>query len=521
MKNVIDFIENNKYTIIGHLVFLTSLAFAVIYDRERVFITNPAGQLTQMICTGRSFISYGRYSMTIAHLLPLLLIWTKCPLYMVVAGYSVSFILLGYVIFIIAVHFFKNKESGIVIASAVLLEYHIFFHAVAETVQMIYFCTLLIAWLKYTPKTTRISNILLYYIGLIAIIFLCVNIHPSAIFPIAFIICYDFIDRRLIINKKLIVSSIAFIGFEILKSFTFTDKYETKFFDFDSIITSVSNFCNIDIFQKFIDYTFFQIPLLYFVPMLLFILCVIFYAKEKQWVKLCFIICFNIAFMFVNVLIYSTDGYCFGTFERMFMPLIIFTMLPFANDVLPCLTRRQENMFAGIWSLFIVFSFIGINHVSEVYTKRLHEVEKVIKVAQTENKHKLFIKHTPTTEKLLGVWYPDDVPYVTGLLSALNGPENAVTIYFDRQIYHIKPCYRQKCGNTYCYIYNPNYVNDIILTNIGKTICGDPIIIGQNSNDLNPNYFIIPEEPYCEIKYKNGEYFIEDDSLHNNFNNLK
>ena len=314
--------------------------------------------------------------MTIAHLLPLILIWSNAPLHCVVLGYSLSFILLGYIIYIIAVYALKNKVAGIVIASAVLLEYHIFFHAVAETVQMIYFCTLLIAWLKYTPKTTRISNILLYYIGLIAIVFLCVNIHPEAIFPIAFIICYDLIDRGLKINRKLIVSFIAFVVFEILKSFTFTDKYETKFFDFDSIITSVSNFFNIDIFQKLIDYTFFQIPLLYLVPMLLFILCVIFYAKEKQWIKLCFIICFNIAFMFVNVLIYSTDGYCFGTFERMFMPLIIFTMLPFANDVLPCLTRRQENMFAGIWLLFIVFSFIGINHVSEVYTKRLQEVEQ-------------------------------------------------------------------------------------------------------------------------------------------------
>ena len=506
MKNVIDFIVNNKYTIIGHLVFVVLLIFAAIYDKERVFITDPAGQLSQMICTGKNFISFGRVSMTIAHLLPLILIWSNAPLHCVVLGYSLSFILLGYIIYIIAVYALKNKVAGIVIASAVLLEYHIFFHAVAETVQMIYFCTLLIAWLKYTPKTTRISNILLYYIGLIAIVFLCVNIHPEAIFPIAFIICYDLIDRGLKINRKLIVSFIAFVVFEILKSFTFTDKYETKFFDFDSIITSVSNFFNIDIFQKLIDYTFFQIPLLYLVPMLLFILCVIFYAKEKQWIKLCFIICFNIAFMFVNVLIYSTDGYCFGTFERMFMPLIIFTMLPFANDVLPCLTRRQENMFAGIWLLFIVFSFIGINHVSEVYTKRLQEVEKVIKVAHAENKHKLLIKHTPTTEKLLSVWNHDDVPYVTALLSALDGAHSTVTMYFDETIYHEKPCYEQKCNDSISYIYNPNLLDDIIHTDMGEKIRG------ITPKELNPKYFVIPEESYCELKYQNGEYFIDNSS---------
>jgi hypothetical protein len=498
MKNVIDFIENNKYTIIGHLVFMSLLLLAIIYAKERVFITDPACQLAYMINTEECFISYGRYSMAIAHLIPLLLIWTKCPLYMVIAGYSVSFILLGYAIFIIAVHFLKNNVAGILIASAVLLEYHIFFHAVAETVQMIYFCTLLIAWLKYSPQASKYANIL-YYIGLIAIVFLCVNIHPSAIFPIAFIICYNFIDRGLKINRKLIVSSIAFFIFEILKSFTFTDKYETKFFDFDSIITSVSNFFNIDIFQKFIEYTFFQIPLLYFVPMLLFILCVIFYAKEKQWIKLCFIICFNIAFMFVNVLIYSTDGYCFGTFERMFMPLIIFTMLPFANDVLPCLTRRQENMVAGIWSLFIVFSFVGINHVSEVYTKRLQEVEKVIKVANAENKHKLFIKNTRPANKLLSAWGTHDICFVSTLQSALVGPDKTITLYME-------PCYDYKQD---CII----DVSDLIITLDKKKLF--------YKNKLNPNYFIIPEVPYCEIKYKNGEYFIEDDSLHNNFNNLK
>lgn len=502
MKDIISLISSNKYTIIGHLVFITLVIFAIIYDKERVFITDPAGQLTSMINTGNNFISFGRYSMTIAHLLPLMLIWIGVPLKFVVLGYSVSFILLGYIIFIISVHVLKSKVAGIVIASTVFLEYHIFFHAVAETVQMIYFCTLLIAWQTHTHQIAKRSNVF-YDIVLIIIVFLCVNIHPEAIFPIAFIICYNFIDSGLKINRRLIVSSIAFVVFEILKSFTFTDKYETKFFNFDSIIASVSNFFNIHIFQKFIDYTFFQIPLLYLVPMLLFILCVIFYAKERQWMKLCFIICFNIAFLFVNVLIYSTDGYCFGTFERMFMPLIIFTMLPFANDVLPRLTHRQENLFAGIWSLFLIFSFVGINHVSEIYTKRLQEVEKVIKVAHTKNKHKLFIKHDCSTEKL-NVWNSDDLCCVSMLLSALDGSKETTTLYFDETIYHEKPCYKYEAGNTTYYIYNPQNMSDIIMTtDNGHTL------LGYKIKQINPNYFIIPEEPYCEIKYRNGEYFIE------------
>lgn len=500
MKNVIDFIENNKYTIIGHLVFLTSLAFAVIYDRERVFITDPAGQLTQMICTGRSFISFGRVSMTIAHLLPLILIWANAPLHSIVLGYSLSFILLGYIIYIIAVHVLKNKAAGIVIVSAVLLEYHIFFHAVAETVQMMYFCTLLIAWLKHSSQTNKMSTVL-YYIGLIIIVFLCVNIHPAAIFPTAFIICYDFIDKSMKIDKKLIVCSIAFVAFEILKSFIITEKYETNFFDFDNMMDAASNFLSLCIFQKFIAYTFFQVPLLYFIPMILLLFCVLFYAKKRLWIKLAFIIVSNLAFLFVNILIYSTaDGYNIGTFERMFMPLIIFTMLPFANDVLPSLNKKQETIFVGMFSMSLLFSFIGISHVSNVYTSRLQEMEKIIKVAHAENKHKLFIKHTPTTEKLLSVWTGGvyDVPKVSVLLSAIDGPENTVTMYFDEPNYHEKPSYmlRQEC-----YTYNPNHTNDIIFTD---TEC--EFIWAQNN--FNSKYFNIPEEQYCEIKYQNGEYYI-------------
>lgn len=131
-------------------------------------------------------------------------------------------------------------------------------------------------------------------------------------------------------------------------------------------------------------------------------------------------------------------------------------------------------------------------------------MEKIIKVAHAENKHKLFIKHTPTTEKLLSVWSGGvyDVPKVSALLSAIDGSENTVTMYFDESVYHEKPCYRLKQG---CYIYNPNRVDDIIMTD---NECESIWVV--NSNFLNSNYFNSPDEPYCEIKYKNEEYYIVD-----------
>ena len=179
-------------------------------------------------------------------------------------------------------------------------------------------------------------------------------------------------------------------------------------------------------------------------------------------------------------------------------------MLPFANDVLPCLNRKQETIFVGMFSLSLLFSFIGINHVSNVYTTRLQEMEKVIKVAHTENKHKLFIKHTLTTEKLLSVWGYDDLPYVSALLSALDGPEKTVTLYFDEPLYHEKPCYEYKIDGKVLQIYNPNKASDIITTDMGHTIRA------YKTNLLNSNYFHLLEEHYCEIKYKNGEYYIDD-----------
>lgn len=343
----------------------------------------------------------------------------------------------------------------------------------------------------------------LYYLGLIIIVFLCVTIHPAAIFPVAFIICYHFIDMGLKIDKKLIVSFVAFVTFEILMAFSYTARYEANYFDFDNTMAAIWDFLNLCIFQKFIAYTFFQVPLLYFIPMILFLFCVLFYAKKRHWIKLAFITVSFLAFLFVNILMYSTaDGYNFGTFERMFMPLIIFTMLPFANDVLPSLSRKQETIFVGMFSLSLLFSFIGISHISNVYTSRLQEMEKIIKVAHAENKHKLFIKHTPTTEKLLSVWTGGvyDVPKVSVLLSAIDGPKNTVTMYFDEPNYHEKPSYMLRQG---CYTYNPNHTNDIIFTD---TEC--EYIWAQNN--FNSKYFIIPEEQYCEIKYKNGEYYIVD-----------
>ena len=425
MKDIKSFISDNKYTIIGHIVFITLLLFAIIYDKERTFIVDNSYMLHYIINCKNCAISFDRYSMAFANLLPLMLVWTDAPLNMVILGYSISFILLGYIIFILVVHVMKNKVAGIVITSVVLVEYHIFFFAVSETVQMIYFCALLIAWLHIGPKQDKLSNIF-YHITLIGITFLCVNIHPSAIFPIAFIIGYRFIDNNLKIDKKIAIVSIAFVVFEILKSFTYTSDYESKYFDYNILLQSIPNF--IDLLTNFIEYTFFRVPILYLIPFLISIVCIIFYLKKRQYIKFIFITCFDITFLIANIFIYSPEGYGFGTFERMFVSIIIFTMLPFANDVLPCLNRKQETIFVGMFSLSLLFSFIGINHVSNVYTTRLQEMEKVIKVAHTENKHKLFIKHTLTTEKLLSVWGYDDLPYVSALLSALDGPEKTVTL---------------------------------------------------------------------------------------------
>ena len=472
----------DKYELLGHIAFLCMLIFAAIFANERSMQSDSAAQIMQMI-NDKGFVFYeNRYSAFLPQIIPVILIKLNAPLKAVIISYSLSPVIIGYIFYAICTRILKNRIGGLLIISMLPVIQHTFFRSIAETYQLMYFAAFLWVWINHKPRENTISNIL-YYIVLASSIFLCLFIHPVAIFFVAFIIIFKLIDERNIKDIRLIVGTICFIMLFILKSFiTDSSGYDANLISnsIGNARSTLANILNLPIIMTTIEHGY-----SYIFPAILLAVSTIYYARHKQWLMLSFILGFNILYFLIAIIMYADGIGGTWTIERALLPLVFFTMLPFAKDVLPTLKPNMENIFFCWITILTITFFIGLPYSSKIYTDRIDEIHKIVEIAQKEGKQKLMIKSSECDTRFYE-WKSHCLPNATMLISALNDPNKTIYLYREGAEYY-------------------ESVSPLDSTNIRLPYHGTIDI-----NDLNKNYFSLPPTPFYELKHNDGEYSIEE-----------
>lgn len=473
---MINILSKNKYSVLGHLTFITLIIFAICLAAERVLLIDSAYQLFYDINNESMLINDKRYSMFLSQIIPWILIKLHAPLWCIIVGYSVSFVIVGYILYIVAVHVLKNEKAGLLMIFMLFCMRHTFFHCISETFQLMYLASFLFAWIYYSHSEKTASKIM-YYAMMAIITALCIYIHPIALFFVLFIICFRFVDGNFKIDAKIIASTLIFILLVAIKlMLTESNSHDSSFIpSMDELKFAITNF-----FSTY-SYIFFISEKFYIYPTIILALCSIFYIRKKLWWKLSFIVLFNIAFFAMSIIVYYKGDGPIGM-ERSFLPLLFFTGLPFVKDLMPALKPKTDMLVFVAIAAVTVISFVRIGNASTNYTYRLEQIEKISALANQENKHKLII-----TKSTAGIVFPINIwglAIESMMYTAAKDPENTVTIYMEEDDFDTS---------------SPEYYST-------DTYLCVPWWRNWNISELNSNYFRLPPQQYYLVKYTDEQY---------------
>ena len=488
MSNILNsFVQTKifkrKYEIIGHLVFLLLGIMAIVFAKERVFFSDSAYQVYTMVKDQTFSISVDRYSMYLSQLLPFFLIKLNAPLWLIVYSYSISFILIFYILWLIVTYKFKNEKVGILMLFTILGIATTFIHCLSELFQLMFYASFLFACIMYEPQIkNKIISTIVYYSLIFITTGLCFFIHPTAIFFIAFIFGFRFLEKKDKLSKT-IAFAVIFIGWFIFKLTCYKEgNHDSHFYN------DMKGFLDIflSLFEQNKTHMYFKnIHNFYFIPLLLITISTVFYIKNKKYLKTFFIVGFSLIYWVIACVFYHNEV---GRIEmeRSFLPLFFFAGIPFLIDVFPKISLKKDTIFVGVFCFLLLFSFYKMGACLRKNRWRIAHCEEVIKFAQENNAKKLVVTADNASE--LGINNGWALSLETILLSSMYDPNGTVSIYkldndFDR---------------------NDEYLTDPNIYYFAEFWMYWPI------SEINKKYFNLPYEPTKELSIENGKMVIKE-----------
>ena len=409
------------YTVLGHIFFAITAILAVYFYEERTIFIDSAFQIFKILNFETWNIEAGRYSAAITQILPLLLIKVGTPLNLVLLSYSLSFVLVFYLVFCLVTYKLKNEVAGICIVFILCLCIRqSFYHVATETHQGLVYTMLLYAWLCYSLNS---SNKLIRYAIAALLVLLCYFSHPITLLPILFVFGYHVLDQNILREKGmyfLVLATIALFAFKVVA--TPAGSYEGDQFE------QLGNIINLlpDLLS-FSSTIFFagNVNNLYYLALFILVIVLISYLRKKEKAKFWLVTGSVFFFMLITLITYNR-GDSIVMMEKNFMPLTVFIIIPFANDVLSY-TEVKHKLKVGFVGLSLIIGLVGIILTGSIFSDRLDYLNKMLVQGQSQSRKKTLVeKAEMDMDVILVTWA---VAIETLLYSSLNSPEESATIF--------------------------------------------------------------------------------------------
>lgn len=467
--------STRKYLILGHLCFLVLLILSAKYANVRVLLTDSAYQVFYDINHPGMLINDSRYSMVLTQILPWIAIHLHLPLKLVIISYSVSFILVGYVCWLITAYLMRQRQAATLMLFVLLAIGGTFLHCISESFQLMFYVPMLYAWMC---QGERLKNFT-YYTVLAILVALAFFIYPMSVFYILFAVGFRLLEGgKPHIDKPAIATVVFLFLFIVLYWLIGASGHDSEFVPtLPVIFDSLLHFFSLGSFGTFRD-LFFS---LYLVPTLMLLLTLVGYVRSHQWWKLSFVGLYAVGFLVAACIIYQTGDSLISR-ERYFVPLFFIVGLPFLIDELPRFSKWQERLFFWLFVALLCLSFVRIMKYVHIYEPRMEAITEVSQMAEKQGQHKLIVTRS-TAEEV----FPEDIwglALESMLFTAQQGAEHTVTIYKEEDDF----------DRTDADLYqNPEVYLSV---NWWKR---------WEVKELNPYYFRLPSQGYKElVKDENG-----------------
>lgn len=381
--------------IAGNLLFLILCIYAVVYAAERVTYIDSAWQFFHRVNNESFLFPSGRFGVFISEIPLYIAAKLHLPFSILVYTFSLSYILLYYIVWRLCTYTFKNPVAGLAILfSAVVGLRESFLHPVTETHQCIVFSSLLWALLNHEFRNPKLKTIWACVLTVLILF-----IHPIGVFTIGFVLLYFMAEKRSFRNQLPWVVLAIILLITLWRFFTPTDPYDA---DQISHLKNSSPYAAL-IQSHVLSFLKIHFTHFYWLPELAFLIAALWLAFRKEWLKLSALVLSVVAYLIIASITFSS-GDSSIMLERIFLPAIFMINLALA-DVLA--TQKTFNKWIPL-TLVVFLMLNGIRYINAgclMYKKRVAYMDQLVQagIAQGNDKY-LLPEAKADKERILVPW---------------------------------------------------------------------------------------------------------------------
>ena len=416
--------ERQSLLILGHASFFILAVLSLVYYKERMLHFDTANYAYHLIYFQDFYTGHGRYISYVPQLLPLLAARAGWSLPVILQLYSLSFILLYYLIYLWIVYGFRNLQGGLFLILAMTLTLRYKFYApVGEVVISIAFVALVFACLSsdwYQREGKRVQKIILP----VLLSGMFVFIHPFGMVSMAavWLLWLGYSGRWRYGREYLLPCSWVLIwGVRTWLKGGGTS-YESGRLDSLSVAGQFfGNPGDYYVWDRFLWY----LNAHYTLPILLFVAVLIYLAVKKKWLTVLLAI---LTWSGIAALVLLLHSYLNGPIY-----IMLDGYLAHLGVVMAALFVLPFGKSQRIWTLFLFILLIGFNldrirGVHRYYADREYLLLNIIAGNSTPVEPKLLAHMDAFDYDRL--WLPWAVGIETHLMTSLKNPEQPQTLYF-------------------------------------------------------------------------------------------
>jgi hypothetical protein len=473
IKIIGDLIEKqyNKIILVIGLLFFTFLfAICWVFFKERMLSFDPSFFAFQMIDQKDFFFPLGRWGSVFIEALPLLALKNNCSLSTFLHIFSVSPILIYFIIFLITTIGLKNYRAGLALLISLCIAFrHAFYYTTAELYIGIALSILLWAIIAPTNEYQTTLKKRLAFLSSLLLIYVMSYLHQLTLFTIMFVLIAELIGNKRFKDKMLWSIIIVTVGWYLIRIFVFThSEYENE---------------KIPSLKIFLE----QLPLLYDLPstiyfqkfapsqlwslFLVYGICLAYLLKMKKWLYFLFLPLFSIAFL-ILILITYYKGESPLMYENYYTVFGVFAAVTLLFVLYANWNKKWILLF--IVPLLII-NLKGVYNGHYILTKKMNYLDNLVSYGRKQEKKKFLINNLNYPWQIS--WVSWSLPFETTIYSALKSPDSVVTVFLTNDM---------------------NKYDSLI--NVPNIFLGPDFAITEfASNKLYQNYFHFPSSGYQKL----------------------
>lgn len=465
---------NRNLIILGYISLAFTFIMAWVYYQERVLFVDPGNQLLNMINNGTFDIFVNRKSQAINLVLPLLAIKAGLSLRALMVIYSLSYVIIYILCFVISVHGYKNIAAGISIALLPIVIRTAFGHSISETWLGMCYSAVFYAMINYylSREHRTVKTYLLMYATGCLLILINYYLHPVTLFSLLFALGFTLIQKKLYRQPHIYIFTAIILGMYIYKFLFTTDQYEDSFFAGVKKAPELLPHLTRLPLPDFMKIRFREIYI-YPVIVLLAGLAGSLYQRKALLGGLT-LLAFAGYLIIASLAFYKGEGNSMS--ESRLIPLLFFSLI-----LLIEIFREMRNkwIMPAMLLLIMLITYTQLPHYMYSYhTRRLNVYRKNLEYIKQFPEKKFLTFRSPDPDPKINSW---GGAIETLLMSSMDGKEHSRTIYYfmEKDTSLIEP-----------WVYEPNC-----------TYLWVPWYVFGEESQLNPQYFDLSCTAYREIPY--------------------